>query len=203
LSTPYTPLLLPRTINHRIIPPLTAQLDLIVTRLQTQRRAKLASDESQLYSSPFDALEKIYSNEGLGGLYSGWTHDTTASVASAFFYHFAYQFLRERRLKRAAARGDKTLGAVEELLVGSLAGVFSRFFTTPMNNLVTRKQTSGQTSEDGKPASSASIIRDIYREKGITGYCTHQFTCFDFRLLVWLSIFNSPYSESRDYILHL
>jgi Mitochondrial carrier protein len=38
-----------------------------------------------------------------------------------------------------------------------------------MNNLVTRKQTSGQTSKDGKPASSASIIRDIYREKGITG----------------------------------
>ena len=58
---------------------------------------------------------------------------------------------------------------MEELLVGALAGVFSRFFTTPMNNLVTRKQTSGQTSSDGKPASSASIIKDIYREKGITG----------------------------------
>jgi len=60
------------------------------------------------------------------------------------------------------------LGAMEELLVGALAGVFSRFFTTPMNNLVTRKQTSGQTSSDGKSASSASILPDIYREKGIT-----------------------------------
>ena len=61
------------------------------------------------------------------------------------------------------------MGAMEELLMGALARVFSRFFTTPMNNLVTRKQTSGQTSSDGKPASSASILRDIYREKGITG----------------------------------
>ena len=53
--------------------------------------------------------------------------------------------------------------------MGALAGAFSRFFTTPMNNLVTRKQTSGQTSSNGKPASSTSIIGDIYREKGITG----------------------------------
>jgi hypothetical protein len=66
-------------------------------------------------------------------------------------------------------RGEKTLGAVEELLVGALAGVFSRFFTTPMNNIVTRKQTSGQASADGKPASSLAIIKDIYREKGVTG----------------------------------
>ena len=58
---------------------------------------------------------------------------------------------------------------MEELLMGALARVFSRFFTTPMNNLVTRKQTSGQTSSDGKPASLASILPDIYREKGITG----------------------------------
>lgn len=66
-------------------------------------------------------------------------------------------------------RGEKTLGVVEELLVGALAGVFSRFFTTPMSNLVTRKQTSGQNSPNGKVASSTSIVKDIYNEKGITG----------------------------------
>jgi len=52
--------------------------------------------------------------------------------------------------------------------VGALAGVFSRFFTTPLSNLVTRKQTSGQNA-NGKVASSAQILRDIYDEKGITG----------------------------------
>ena len=61
------------------------------------------------------------------------------------------------------------MGVVEELLVGALAGVFSRFFTTPMNNVVTRKQTSGQNSPDGKVKSSVRIIKDIYSEKGITG----------------------------------
>jgi len=57
----------------------------------------------------------------------------------------------------------------EELLVGALAGVFSRFFTTPMNNVVTRKQTAGQNSPSGEVPSSAQILKDIYNEKGITG----------------------------------
>ena len=60
---------------------------------------------------------------------------------------------------------------MEELIVGTLAGVFSRFFTTPMNNLVTRKQTSGQNSGEGRVKSSVNIIKDIYNEKGVTGEC--------------------------------
>jgi len=58
---------------------------------------------------------------------------------------------------------------VEELIVGALAGIFSRFFTTPINNLVTRKQTAGQTSPNGQVPSSKQILMDIYNEKGITG----------------------------------
>ena len=139
----------------------------MVTRLQTQQ-TKNTSD-IEIYSSFADAVEKIYSSEGISGFYSGWGQDTVASVSSNFFYQLAYQFLRDRRLRRAAVRGEKTLGVVEELLVGALAGIFSRFFTTPMNNVVTRKQTSGQSSLNGKAASSSQILKDIYREKGITG----------------------------------
>jgi hypothetical protein len=58
---------------------------------------------------------------------------------------------------------------LEELMVGALAGVFSRFFTTPMNNIVTRKQTAGQNTPNGQIPSSRQILKDIYNEKGITG----------------------------------
>jgi adenine nucleotide transporter 17 len=88
-----------------------------------------------------------------------------ANMSSTFFYHFAYQYFREKRLRRALAKG-KSLGVIEELVVGALAGVFARFFTTPLSNLVTRKQTAGQ---NGKAASSAKILREIYDEKGLTG----------------------------------
>ena len=174
---------------------------MIVTRLQTQRQTK-STDNPEIYTSFVDAIEKIYSSEGILGFYSGWGQDTIASVSSTFFYHFAYQFLREKRLRRATLKGEKTLGALEELLVGSLAGVFARFFTTPMNNLVTRKQTSGQNSPDGKVASSASIIKAIYKEKGITGILREK-AILIIRILVWLSIFNSFNSQPCNLILSL
>jgi hypothetical protein len=104
-------------------------------------------------------------------------------MSSTFFYHFAYQYLREKRLRRAVSKGEKTLGIIEELLVGAVAGVFSRFFTTPLSNLVTRKQTAGQGS-NGKVASSATILRDIYNEKGLTG--TLLSYIFNPRFLVWI-----------------
>jgi len=144
------------------------QLDLIATRLQTQQRTKNTSN-AEVYTSFLDAIEKIYNAEGFSGFYSGWTQDTIANVSSTFFYHFAYQYLRERRLRRAALKGEKTLGMLEELMVGALAGVFSRFFTTPMNNVVTRKQTAGQNTPNGQIPSSRQILKDIYNEKGITG----------------------------------
>jgi Mitochondrial carrier protein len=169
-----------------------------VTRLQTQRTK--GGDDKELYSSFVDAVQKIYASEGIAGLYSGWSHDTIASVSSTFFYHFAYQWLRERRLRRVALRGEKTLGVVEELLVGALAGVFSRFFTTPMNNLVTRKQTAGQASKDGKVPSSMTIFKDIYREKGITGTFVLKMRLM-LRILVRISIFDSAYFESIDFVL--
>jgi hypothetical protein len=147
---------------------LLTQLDLIVTRLQTQNRTK-ATSNAEIYTSFLDAVDKIYNSEGLLGFYSGWTYDTVANVSSTFYYHFAYQYLREKRLRRATARGEKTLGIVEELIVGALAGIFSRFFTTPINNVVTRKQTAGQNVANGKIPSSKQILKDIYNEKGITG----------------------------------
>jgi hypothetical protein len=121
-------------------------------------------------------------------------------MSSTFFYHFAYQYLREKRIKRAVLRGEKTLGIIEELIVGALAGVFSRFFTTPLSNLVTRKQTAGQNSPNGRIASSAAILRDIYNEKGITGYLVVEDKLMN-RFLVWISFVDFTYFESFYFVL--
>lgn len=121
-------------------------------------------------------------------------------MSSTFFYHFAYQYLREKRIKRAVLRGEKTLGIIEELIIGALAGVFSRFFTTPLSNLVTRKQTAGQNSPNGRIASSATILRDIYNEKGITGYLVVEHKLMN-RFLVWISFVDFTYFESFYFVL--
>ncbi|KAG5368722.1 Peroxisomal nicotinamide adenine dinucleotide carrier [Yarrowia sp. C11] len=176
-------------------------LDLVTTRLQVQK-GYLAEDDQ--YKSLLDAFTKIVKSEGIFALYDGAFQDTISTMVSAFFYFFAYDFLRNNRLKMKRlpnGRLPKTLGIAEELLVGSLAGIFCRFITSPLGNIVTRQQTAAlvQKSNRASPESESEkkyghvitgvdpvaappaaaetpsavqIAKDIYKEKGITGFWT-------------------------------
>ena len=55
------------------------------------------------------------------------------------------------------------LPVLDELVIGVLAGAFSKLFTTPLANIVTRKQTGGETT-------SSDIATQIRSEKGIQGF---------------------------------
>jgi len=64
---------------------------------------------------------------------------------------------------------------LEEIGVGAVAGVFSRFWTTPLQQIVTRKQTAAMLSEGTympiPPSSNTvDIAREILREKGVQGF---------------------------------
>ncbi|KEF52086.1 uncharacterized protein A1O9_11712 [Exophiala aquamarina CBS 119918] len=159
-------------------------IDLIITRLQLQRQ--LRSDQSRPgegeYKSFLDAIEKIYKNEGgVAGLYTGILQDTGKTVADSFLFFLGYSFLRERRLA-ARAHGNakaKSLPALEELGVGFVAGCLTKLATTPIANIVTRKQAavllaakaSNNNESDGlKVPSARQIAQDIMQEKGITGF---------------------------------
>ena len=67
-----------------------------------------------------------------------------------------------------------TLPAVEELVVGAVAGACSKLFTTPISNIVTRKQTasmiSSRSSTTWTEPSVQEIVSKIRNEKGIQGF---------------------------------
>lgn len=162
-------------------------LDLIITRLQIQRA--LRKDQSVAggdeYKSLLDAAHKIYDKEGgLSGFYTGLVQDTGKTIADSFFFFLAYNFFRERRLR--AKGSGKSLPALEELGVGFIAGSLTKLLTTPISNIVTRKQaaafTASQTppsspnpSDPKKPAQSNSpsatdIANDILETQGYLGF---------------------------------
>ena len=60
----------------------------------------------------------------------------------------------------------------DELSVGFLAGAFAKFFTTPIANIVTRKQTASMMSEGStaRRSSVGSIASQIHSEKGLQGF---------------------------------
>ena len=97
-------------------------------------------------------------------------------------------FLRHQRLKQLPPN-TTNLPVLEELSVGILAGAISKLFTTPIANVVTRKQTAifhakeyhaahihkhhrpgKKCRHKPKGPSTVSIIQDIYDEHGASGF---------------------------------
>ncbi|KAG0647761.1 Peroxisomal adenine nucleotide transporter 1 [Hyphodiscus hymeniophilus] len=151
-------------------------LNLIITRLQVQRQIRKHSSEpnEREYKGVLDAFEQIYNREGgIPALYTGILQDTGKSIADSFLFFLFYNYLRTNRLQKHGSQAT-TLPVLDELAVGAFAGACSKFFTTPISNIVTRKQTSSMIlarsgSDVAEPSVSdiASTIRD---EKGLQGF---------------------------------
>lgn len=160
----------------------TYPLKLIVTRLQMQRLAarkkQSASGDKEAdrktgYASIQDAAQKIYVKEGgIRGFFIGVCDDTWKTIADSFLFFLAYTILRQRRLSsKASSNGKKraVLPIVDELAIGVLAGAFSKLWTTPLANIVTRKQTAALDDQD-KSISTKEVAAQIKAEKGLIGF---------------------------------
>ena len=169
----------------------TYPLNLIVARMQMQRLVsrwkvsggdQVGSESRQIeeYASALDAARKIYATEGgISGLYTGVVQDTGKAVVDSFLFFLAYMFLRQRKLNPVAGISGFKKRAVhpllDELAIGILAGAFARLFTTPLENIVTRKQTAAFDGNSGLQSplshpSTAEITSQIWSERGILGF---------------------------------
>ncbi len=166
------------------------------------------------YQSISGALREIYDKGGVKGLYKGWRSDTVSSTLSNFLFFYFRSFLIEALRQRKFAGGllasgsagpsssasakkgaaQVQLSAAEDLAAGALAGMLSRFFTTPLSNVTVRKQTSasgpaakqkaGGASENGAGSDSSDeeeayndddgpgiidSLKEIMNERGVKG----------------------------------
>lgn len=104
--------------------------------------------------------------------YSGVLQDTGKSIADSFLFFLFYNYLRTSRLRSTGH--NTTLPALDELGVGVLAGAASKLFTTPISNIVTRKQTAAmvaaRSSSPLVEPTMSDIISTIRSEKGLQGF---------------------------------
>ncbi|KAJ9490919.1 hypothetical protein VN97_g2308 [Penicillium thymicola] len=162
-------------------------LNVIVARLQTQTQKQKDSDSSEksgndensheVYTSLVDAARKIYAQQGIAGFYPGLAQDTWKTVADSFLFFLAYSAIRQKRIvahvgvERAAKSKTIVLPILDELAVGVLAGSFAKLFTTPLSNIVARKQISAaRNGGNTKNLSTSEIAARIRSEKGILGF---------------------------------
>lgn len=152
---------------------ITYPLDLIITRLQVQKHLQKDDEDSQ-YDGILDAIEKIYQQEGgISAFYSGVIPETIKGITDSFLFFLAYTYARQRRL---ASQGTKQLSTLDEIGVGVVAGAFAKFWTTPLQNIVTRKQAAAMiAARDPMSSTSSSLsVKDIalqiVDEKGLQGF---------------------------------
>ena len=155
----------------------TYPLALIVTRLQVLRKQQAQPEKprgSQL-AQLFDTIYRIVHEEGgVAALYNGIWSDTSKTIADAFLFFLAYDYMRRRRRRSSNLTSGHT-SALEELGIGFVAGAFAKFFTMPLANIVTRKQTSptlnqADPSHSGQRLSSKAIALEILDTKGVRGF---------------------------------
>ncbi|TRX88513.1 hypothetical protein FHL15_010552 [Xylaria flabelliformis] len=141
--------------------------------LQTAKEEEKEKGEKE-YAGIVDAFSRIWSSDGDGGpraFYTGLAQDATKSVLDSFLFFLFYEWFRSLRLRsrRRAGRTSRRLGVAEELAVGMAAGACSRSFTTPIANIVTRKQTSSLV-DPNSALGVREIMRRIREERGIAGF---------------------------------
>lgn len=159
-----------------------------MARLQTQKQKASDSSEKsdenedddkeeETYNNVLDAARKIYAQQGVAGFYPGLAQDTWKTVADSFLFFLAYSAIRQRRIvarvgaERARKSKNIVLPIFDELAVGVLAGSFAKLFTTPLSNIVARKQTSAaRKGESTTSLSTSDIAARIRAEKGILGF---------------------------------
>ncbi|KAI1358489.1 mitochondrial carrier domain-containing protein [Xylaria arbuscula] len=157
------------------------------------KRQTATEEEEEEYAGIVGAFSQIWNSNGGGGLrafYTGLAQDAPKSVLDSFLFFLFYEWFRALRLRSRSRRqrsskgsgSGRGLGVAEELAVGVFAGACSRFFTTPIANIVTRKQTATLLHDEETTSSSGNtksidnnntvrdIARSIYREKGLAGF---------------------------------
>ncbi|KAI1170372.1 mitochondrial carrier domain-containing protein [Nemania sp. FL0916] len=127
------------------------------------------------YAGIIDAFLQIWNSDGGGGLralYTGLAQDAPKSVLDSFLFFLFYEWFRSLRLRsrrRAGLTKRRGLGVVEELAVGMAAGACSRSLTTPIANVVIRRQTATLV-DPGRALGVREIVRSIREERGIAGF---------------------------------
>ncbi|QIW95567.1 hypothetical protein AMS68_001085 [Peltaster fructicola] len=154
-------------------------LDLVIARLQVQKQIRQSQDGSE-YKGLLDAATKIYKHEGgLNAFYTGCAADVGKGIADSFIFFLAYTFLQQRELHKAKTN-KKQLSVAKEMLIGIVAGAFSKLITTPLQNIITRQQTAAllkakDTKNDdslkqGDAMTISDIAKQIYKERGLSGF---------------------------------
>lgn len=149
-------------------------LDNIQTRMQQQRKKtkQVASGPLQTTTasnnttqSTIQVVNQLIKEEGIAGLYSGFTSGLFAMVVSWFSYYYTYRVVQQNRVVQRLGIASST-SAWSDLLNGTVAGTITCVLTNPLWVMNTRIKLRGSDQpSQGYPRELWSLIS----EEGVAG----------------------------------
>lgn len=141
----------------------------VKTKLQVQVKrsanSKAASaPDGHHYEGTMDAINQIFQEEGLKGLYAGMTGCLVGVASTNFAYFYWYTIVRG--LYFTYRKTPTAPSTAVELSLGALAGALAQLFTIPVAVVTTRQQTTPKNERKGLLATAKDVIDS---EDGWTG----------------------------------
>lgn len=142
----------------------------VKTRLQVQEKRKPGDapadpdDTTPHYTSTWDAVAKMFEEEGFGGLYAGIGGSLVGVASTNFAYFYWYSVVRTLYLKSAKLSTAPSTSI--ELALGAVAGALAQLFTIPVAVVTTRQQTQSKAERKGMLATAREVIDG---EDGVSG----------------------------------
>ncbi|KAF4120244.1 Mitochondrial carrier protein [Geosmithia morbida] len=134
-------------------------LDIVKTRLQVQVRSDERSTpdpDSPIYNSTWDAVSRIFAEEGLPGLYAGINGSLLGVASTNFAYFYWYTIVRTLYTKYSKLAAPPSTAV--ELSLGALAGAVAQIFTIPVAVVTTRQQTAAKSDRQGLILTAREVI---------------------------------------------
>ncbi|TDZ28630.1 Peroxisomal adenine nucleotide transporter 1 [Colletotrichum spinosum] len=135
-------------------------LDIVKTRLQVQVKSQTTADDFQVsephYSSTWDALSKIVSDDGPMGLYAGMSGSLLGVASTNFAYFYWYSVARALYLR--SAKTSTPPSTLVELSLGAVAGAVAQLCTIPVAVITTRQQTQRKSERKGFVDTAREVI---------------------------------------------
>ena len=108
------------------------------------------------YESTLHAIQKIFEDEGLSGLYNGIASSLIGVASTNFAYFYWYSTVRTLYITSQASA--KAPGTAAELSLGAVAGGLAQIFTIPIAVVTTRQQTQTKQDRRGMMVTAREII---------------------------------------------
>jgi hypothetical protein len=135
-------------------------LDIVKTRLQVQEKRSAthvaSASDPQHYTSTWDAISKIVSDDGFLGLYSGINGSLIGVASTNFAYFYWYSVVRTLYLK--SQKVPTPPSTLVELSLGAVSGAVAQVFTIPVAVITTRQQTATKGERKGMVDTARDVI---------------------------------------------